>query len=457
MASDPAFDNAGQIEGLEIWRIEKLKVVAQDKSSYGTFYSGDSYICLYTKKLPNSNKLQWNLHFWLGKDTSQDEQGVAAYKTVELDDYLGGGPVQYREVQDHESKLFLSYFKKGIKYLDGGVESGFTKVERGVYEKRLMQVKGKRNVRVRQVKCDVSSLNQGDVFILDSGLTIFIWVGPKSTKREKLKAAEVAKIIKDEERGGKAQVLFVEEKWDRDTKFFKALGSEGQISDEDTGGDDHEFERTEQNTVKLYRVSDASGSLEMEEVGSKPLNREDLDSNDCFILDSGPSGIYIWVGKECTKNEKKSAWQNATEFLKKKSYPQWTQISQLVEGAETPLFKQYFSSWNNANIQVDFGIAPRQGSVAEYSDEKFDVTNLHSMQSQKSDALLPDDGSGETKIYRVEDRDLVLLPGEMHGVFYTGDCYILLYTYKQGNRDSYIIYYWQVGTIDILYTTGRLV
>ena len=34
----------------------------------------------------------------LGDQSSQDEQGVAAYKTVELDDYLGGGPIQHREV-----------------------------------------------------------------------------------------------------------------------------------------------------------------------------------------------------------------------------------------------------------------------------------------------------------------------------------------------------------------------
>lgn len=37
------------------------------------------------------------------------------------------------------------------RYLSGGIESGFRKVERNVFEKRLLHVKGKRNVRVTQV------------------------------------------------------------------------------------------------------------------------------------------------------------------------------------------------------------------------------------------------------------------------------------------------------------------
>jgi hypothetical protein len=39
----------------------------------------------YTVK-PDSDDLAFDLHFWLGQNTSIDEAGTAAYKTVELDD-----------------------------------------------------------------------------------------------------------------------------------------------------------------------------------------------------------------------------------------------------------------------------------------------------------------------------------------------------------------------------------
>lgn len=89
-----------------------------------------------------SGAFVYSIHFWLGAETSQDEAGIAAYKTVELDESLGGGPVQYREVQENESPAFVALFKNrgGLEYLPGGVESGFRKVERDVYVNRLLMV-----------------------------------------------------------------------------------------------------------------------------------------------------------------------------------------------------------------------------------------------------------------------------------------------------------------------------
>lgn len=82
------------------------------------------------------DKFAYDLHFWLGAECTQDEAGTAAIKTVELDDALGQVPVQHREVQDHESPLFLSYFSKsgGIRILKGGVDSGFNRVKPTEYK-----------------------------------------------------------------------------------------------------------------------------------------------------------------------------------------------------------------------------------------------------------------------------------------------------------------------------------
>ena len=140
------FDGAGTAPGIEVWRIEKMVPTPVPKKMYGQFFEGDAYIVLKTTQRPSSSSFEWDLFFWLGKECSQDEQGVAAYKTVELDELLGGAPVQHRECQGVESELFMQSFKS-VQYQKGGCASGFKHVERDVYETRLLQLKGARMVR----------------------------------------------------------------------------------------------------------------------------------------------------------------------------------------------------------------------------------------------------------------------------------------------------------------------
>lgn len=140
--TEQAWKDAGKTVGMQIWRIEKFNVKSWPKEKYGSFYDGDSFILLNTYKEKDKNDLKHDVHFWLGKYTSQDEAGTAAYKTVELDDLLGGNIRQHREVQGYESELFLGYFPGGIHLLSGGVDSGFHHVKAHEYKPKLLHVKG---------------------------------------------------------------------------------------------------------------------------------------------------------------------------------------------------------------------------------------------------------------------------------------------------------------------------
>ncbi|KAL8165237.1 UNVERIFIED_CONTAM: hypothetical protein K2H54_035949 [Gekko kuhli] len=189
------FASAGQKAGLQIWRIEKLDLVPVPAPLHGNFYVGDAYLVLHTVK--KSNATFYNLHYWLGnkhicmnavhcerlllnkdyggkwkmrKECTQDESTAAAIFTVQMDDYLGGKPVQHREIQGYESTQFVGYFKGGIKYKAGGVASGFKHViTNDLSARRLLHIKGRRVVRATEVPLSWESFNKGDCFIVDLG------------------------------------------------------------------------------------------------------------------------------------------------------------------------------------------------------------------------------------------------------------------------------------------------
>jgi gelsolin len=316
-----------------VWRIEKFHVKPIPPNTYGTLYSGDSYIVLKTNKKPDSDALYWDVHFWLGNHTTQDEAGTAAYKTVELDDHLHGAPVQHREVQGYETPLFLSYFPKGVRILDGGIESGFHHVGPENYRPRLLQFKGKKHVRVTEVPFTYKSLNSGDVFIIDAGVKIIQWNGGKSSGSERVRAAQITESLV-EERQGHAKHSVVSEGEKDESDFLGLLPDKGPIASAEAGGSDVEADHGAEGIKKLFRLHEDGGKFTFKQVSEGlKIHKADLDPSDVFILDTGYE-VIAWIGAKSSAGEKKEALGHAQNYVDHSGKPPHTPVSRILEGHE---------------------------------------------------------------------------------------------------------------------------
>ncbi|XP_004601712.2 advillin [Sorex araneus] len=444
MPLSSAFSAVGNDPGIITWRIEKMELALVPLSAHGNFYEGDCYVVLSTRKA--GGRLSQDIHFWIGKDSSQDEQSCAAIYTTQLDDYLGGSPVQHREVQFHESDTFRGYFKQGIIYKKGGVASGMKHVDTNTYDvKRLLHVKGKRNVRATEVEVCWDSFNRGDVFLLDLGQVIIQWNGPESNSRERLKAMLLAKDIRDRERGGRAEIGVVE--GDREAaspELVKVLQDTlGHRAALGPAVPDESLDQQQETNIMLYHVSDSAGKLEVTEIAQRPLVQELLNHDDCYILDQSGTKIYVWKGRGATKQEKQAAMGNALSFIGMKGYPDSTNVETVNDGAESAMFKQLFQNWSVKNQSTGLGKVFNIGKIAKVSQEKFDVTLLHSKPEVAAQERMVDDGHGKVEVWRIEKLELVPVEHQWHGFFYGGDCYLVLYTYEVNGRLHYILYIWQ--------------
>ncbi|XP_078406100.1 gelsolin-like isoform X1 [Cetorhinus maximus] len=444
MVYHPEFENAGKEPGLQIWRVEKLDLVAVPRNLYGDFFTGDAYLVMRTIKQRSGN-LQYDLHFWLGDSCSQDEKGAAAIFTVQLDDYLDGKPVQYREVQGHESNIFLGNFKSGIKYKAGGVASGFSHVvPNEVTVQRLLHLKGRRVVRALEVPLSWDSFNTGDCFIVDLGNEIFQWCGSKCNRFERLKATYIAKGIRDNERSGRATLRVMEEGRESE-KLLEVLGPKPDLPE--GTDDDIKVDVSNRKLAKLYKVTNATGEVQISLMSAEnPFKQNILDSEDSFILDNGSNGqIFVWKGKKANQEERKAALKAAEDFITKMGYPKHTQIQILPETGETPLFKQFFKNWVDLYQTEGMGTAYISGQIAKIEKVPFDAATLHDSPAMAAQHGMVDDGSGEKMIWRIEGSDKVPVDPSTHGQFYGGDCYIIQYTYNFSGRQGNIIYYWLGG------------
>jgi len=332
--TEKAWEGAGQKAGLQIWRIEKFQVKAWPEDKYGHFHTGDSYIVLET--IENDAGLAYNVYFWLGAETTQDEAGTAAYKTVELDDLLGDAPVQYREVQGNESSRFLQLFKC-LEVLPGGIESGFKRVEIENFKPYLLQCTGtKKNVQIYDVTSKPRNevLNDTDTFILDMGLTIFCFHGTQATAWERRAANVEIQKLKGSPGRGRAKDLHIEgvddegKEYEPFWDFFEGKPNELKPMEDQVVADE---------PMRMIKVSDDDGTLKCTQILEGALDSSKLETDDAFILDTGIS-IYIWIGKTCKKSEKREAMAHVHQYMIENKRPYNLPVCRVMEGREPKHF-----------------------------------------------------------------------------------------------------------------------
>jgi len=264
------------------------------------------------KKEEKNPELFYDVHFWIGKRSTQDEYGTAAYKTVELDTFLDDKAIQHREVQGYESDLFKAYFPI-ITIMKGGCDSGFRHVEPDKYEPRLLHFHSSDSKHVELVEVTLSkkALDSGDVFILDNGLEAFQWNGKLSNKNEKVQAAQFLQHLESERNGRCKTEVLDEEDTPSTHAIYKLLP------------DVPYTKHTKKDlavTKCLYRLSDESGKMTFSLVSEGSAPKSMLNNNDVFMIDNGKH-MFVYIGSAASQEEKKNAMAYAHNYLKDTNHP----------------------------------------------------------------------------------------------------------------------------------------
>ena len=300
---------------ISIWKVEKFKLIVTKPADHGTFYEGDSYVIMAIS-LDSSNRLHYNVHFWLGNKTTSDEMGTAAYKTVELDTYLHGKAVQHRETQDNESDLFRSYFPQGIIYKLGGTNSGFKKVIPYSYDDYSPLLFKVHDNSVIQIPVDLSLVNQDDAFVLDMGLMVYVYRGPSATHKEGLLAKYHAQNIKNSRHNCFTIDLIASEDKHSYDSFTHLISG---------------YSNGSQGVKRLTRISETDDKIIMTEL-SGPITYRSFDTNDTFLFETLHT-TFVWVGKNSDHSELLAAWSLAFKVTERSSA-----ITLVKEGQEPESF-----------------------------------------------------------------------------------------------------------------------
>uniref|UniRef100_A0A667YIF0 Protein flightless-1 homolog n=1 Tax=Myripristis murdjan TaxID=586833 RepID=A0A667YIF0_9TELE len=449
-------EDVGQVPGVTVWQIENFVPMQVEEAFHGKFYEADCYIILKTY-LDDNGALNWHIYYWIGQDATLDKKAGSAIHAVNLRNFLGAECRTIREEMGDESEEFTAVFDNEISYIEGGTASGFYTVEDTNYSVRLYRVYGKKNIRLESVPLKASSLDPRFVFLLDTGLEIFVWRGASATLSGTTKARLFAEKINKNERKGKAEITTLVQSQEP-PGFWEALGGQPEEIKKHVP-DDFTPVRP-----KLYKVGLGLGYLELPQINYKlSVEHKDckvkldtmpelrllqslLDTKCVYILDCW-SDVFIWIGRKSPRLVRAAALKLGQEICSMLHRPKHACVTRNLEGTECQVFKSKFKNWDDV-LKVDYTRAAEtvqqndnlQGKVKKDAEQKgqmkadltalflprqppMPLTEAEQMMEEWNEDLDGMEG------FVLEGKKFARLPEEEFGHFYTQDCYVFLCRY----------------------------
>ncbi|KAG7270171.1 hypothetical protein CRUP_026172 [Coryphaenoides rupestris] len=296
-------EDVGHIPGVTVWQIENFIPMPVDEALHGKFYEADCYIVLKTF-LDDNGALNWHIYYWIGQDATLDKKAGAAIHAVNLRNFLGA---------------------------------------------ELYRVYGKRNIRLESVPLKGSSLDPRFVFLLDTGLDIFVWRGANATLSSTTKARLFAEKINKNERKSKAEITMLAHSQEP-PGFWEALGGQPEEIRKHVPDDFTPIR------PKLYKVGLGLGYLELPQINYKlSVEHKDskikldtlpelrllqslLDTKGVYILDCS-SDVFIWIGRKSPRLVRAAALKLGQEICSMLHRPKHACVTRNLEGTECQVKK----------------------------------------------------------------------------------------------------------------------
>ncbi|XP_017485393.1 PREDICTED: protein flightless-1, partial [Rhagoletis zephyria] len=343
-----------------------------------------------------------------------------------------------------ESEEFLELFDTEVTYIEGGrTATGFYTVEDMLYTKRLYRVHAAgSSVHLEPVAVHFDSLDPRYAFMLDCGITLYIWLGCASKNTLNSKTRLMAEKINKTERKNKCEII-LEMQGEENEDFWKNFGADPQAISK------HKIPQHVSNdfvpsTPRLYQVQLGMGYLELPQVEfpDQKLVHTLLNSKNVYILDCY-TDLFVWFGKKSTRLVRAAAIKLSRELFRMINRPDFAVVTRLQEGTESQIFKSKFTGWDEV-MAVDFtrtanSVAKTGADLTKWARKQETRADLAALFMPRQNSMplseaeqLEEDWNYDLEAmeaFVLEGKKFVRLPEDELGNFYTGECYVFLCRY----------------------------